>query len=327
MRFVSTRVSRPLLFMNKQSKIYVAGHSGMVGSAILRHLKKNAYENIITRSHEDLDLMSSSQVQAFFEAEKPEYVFICAAKVGGIYANAQYPAEFLYNNLLIQANLIHQAYRAGVKKLLFLGSSCIYPRDCPQPIKEEYLLTGPLEKTNEAYATAKIAGIKLCQAYRKQHGCNFISVMPTNIYGLNDNYHLENSHVLPAIIRKVHEALPDKDVTLWGTGDVKREFLFADDLASACSFLMLHYNSVEIINVGANEDLSIQDLALLVQRVLGHKGKILWDKSKPDGTPRKKLDISKVKALGWECQVSLEEGISRAYEDFKERLPDVLVSD
>lgn len=327
MRFASTRVLRLLLSMNKRSKIYVAGHSGMVGSAILRHLKKNAYENIVTRSHEVLDLMSASEVRAFFEAEKPDYVFVCAAKVGGIYANNQYPADFLYNNLLIQANLIHEAYCAGVQKLLFLGSSCIYPRDCPQPIREEYLLTGPLEKTNEAYAIAKIAGIKLCQSYRKQYGCNFISVMPTNIYGPNDNYHLENSHVLPAILRKVHEALPDKDVTLWGTGEVKREFLFADDLAAACTFLMLNYDSPEIINVGASEDLSIRDLACRVQQVLGHRGRILWDESKPDGTPRKKLDISKLKALGWECEISLPEGIRRAYEDFKERLPDVLVSD
>lgn len=327
MRFASTRVLRLLLSMNKRSKIYVAGHSGMVGSAILRHLKKNAYENIVTRSHEVLDLMSAREVGAFFEAEKPDYVFVCAAKVGGIYANNQYPADFLYNNLLIQANLIHEAYRAGVQKLLFLGSSCIYPRDCPQPIREEYLLTGPLEKTNEAYAIAKIAGIKLCQSYRKQYGCNFISVMPTNIYGPNDNYHLENSHVLPAILRKVHEALPDKDVTLWGTGEVKREFLFADDLAAACTFLMLNYDSPEIINVGASEDLSIRDLARRVQQVLGHRGRILWDESKPDGTPRKKLDISKLKALGWECEISLPEGIRRAYEDFKERLPDVLVSD
>lgn len=304
--------------MNQNDKIYIAGHRGMVGSAIFRALDKRGYSNIITRTSSELDLTNQQDVADFFESEKPAYVFLAAAKVGGIVANNTYRADFIYQNLMIEANVIHQAYLHGVKKLLFLGSSCIYPKYASQPLKEEYLLTGTLEETNEPYAIAKIAGIKLCEAYRDQYGCNFISVMPTNLYGYGDNYNLKNSHVLPALIRKFHEAkLQNKEyVEAWGTGSPKREFLFADDLAEACVYLMDNYNGRELVNVGTGEDLSIKELTELVATVTGYEGEIRWDVSKPDGTPRKLMDVSKLHGEGWKHSIELPEGIALAYQDF-----------
>ncbi|WP_293299276.1 GDP-L-fucose synthase [Pedobacter sp. UBA4863] len=304
--------------MEKHSKIFVAGHRGMVGSAIYRKLQKEGYQNIITKTSKELDLRNQQAVADFFAAEKPDYVFLAAAKVGGIVANNTYRADFLYENLAIQNNVIHQSYVNGVKKLMFLGSSCIYPKMAPQPLKEEYLLTGLLEPTNEPYAIAKIAGIKMCVAYRDQYGCNFISVMPTNLYGLNDNYHPENSHVLPALIRKFDEAKNNgsKEVVIWGTGSPMREFLFADDLADACYYLMENYNEPHLINIGTGEDLTIKDLALAVKKTIGFEGNLVFDTSKPDGTPRKLMDVSKLHNLGWKHQVELEEGLKLAYQDY-----------
>lgn len=304
--------------MEKTAKIYIAGHKGMVGSAIHRKLQKEGYTNIITRSSSELDLRDLAAVTAFFEAEKPDYVFLAAAKVGGIVANNTYRADFIYENLCIQNNVIHQSYRNGVKKLMFLGSSCIYPKMAPQPLKEEYLLTGLLEPTNEPYAIAKIAGIKMCDAYRAQYGCNYISVMPTNLYGLNDNYHPENSHVLPALIRRFHEAKQSgaQEVVIWGTGTPKREFLYADDLAEACYYLMLHYDEPGLVNIGTGEDVSIKELAELVKETIGFQGEIKYDTSKPDGTPRKLMDVSKLHGYGWKHTIELPEGIKLAYQDF-----------
>ncbi|MBY0244839.1 MAG: GDP-L-fucose synthase [Sphingobacteriaceae bacterium] len=304
--------------MEKSAKIYIAGHRGMVGSAIYRKLESEGYTNIVTRNSSELDLKNQQAVAEFFAEEKPEYVFLAAAKVGGIVANNTYRADFLYENLCIQNNVIHQSYVNGVKKLMFLGSSCIYPKLAPQPLKEEYLLTGLLEPTNEPYAIAKIAGIKMCEAYRAQYGCNFISVMPTNLYGYNDNYHPENSHVLPALIRKFYEAKlnGEKNVTIWGTGKPLREFLFADDLADACYFLMLNYNEESLVNIGSGEDLSIHDLALLIKKIIQFEGELIFDESKPDGTPRKLMDVSKLNQLGWKYKTKMEEGIALAYRDF-----------
>lgn len=304
--------------MEKNGKIYVAGHRGMVGSAMVRELERNGYTNIIKKTSKELDLRNQQAVADFFEAEKPDYVFLAAAKVGGIVANNTYRAEFLYDNLMIQNNIIHQAYLHKVKKLMFFGSSCIYPKLAPQPLKEEYLLTGPLEYTNEPYAIAKITGIKLCENYRDQYGCNFIAVMPTNLYGINDNYHPQNSHVLPALIRKFHEAKESKApfVEIWGTGSPKREFLFADDLAKACYHLMLNYNDKQFVNIGCGEDLSIKELAETIQKIVGFEGELKFDTSKPDGTPRKLMDVEKVFATGWKPETSLEEGIKIAYADF-----------
>lgn len=306
--------------MNESSKIYLAGHSGMVGGAILRLLKKRGFKNITLKSHSELDLTNQAAVFNFFQTEKPEYVILAAARVGGILANSTYPADFIFQNLMIQTNVIHSSFVAGVKKLLFLGSSCIYPRDCPQPIKEEYLLSGPLEKTNEAYAIAKISGIKMCAAYNNQYGTNFISIMPTNLYGPGDNYDLETSHVVPALIRKFHEGLPAKPVTLWGSGRVKREFLHVDDLADACLYLFNFYDKSEIINIGTGEDVSIFELAILIQKIIGHKGQILWDNKKPDGTPQKLLDISKIHRLGWTHKINLEEGLLSTYLEYIQTL-------
>jgi len=304
--------------MQKHEKIYVAGHRGMVGSAIVRKLQALEYNHIITASHQELDLLQQQQVEHFFKTHKPDYVFVAAAKVGGILANNTYKAQFLYENLMIAANTIHAAYLAGVKKLMFLGSSCIYPKFAPQPMKEEYLLTGELEPTNEGYAIAKIAGLKLCDTYRYQYGCDFISVMPTNLYGLNDNYHPENSHVLPALIRRFHEAKVKQapEVVVWGTGTPKREFLFADDLADACVFLMQNYSDYGWVNIGSGEEVSIAELAQLVKEVVGYQGKLTFDTTKPDGTPRKLLDVSKLHSLGWRHKTSLREGIAIAYNDF-----------
>ena len=304
--------------MNKDAKIYIAGHKGMVGSAILRKLTIEGYSNLIFKSSSELDLRNQAAVESFFNLEKPEYVFLAAAKVGGIVANNAYRADFLYENLAIQNNIIHSAYLHQVKKLMFLGSSCIYPKLAPQPLKEESLLTGLLEETNEPYAIAKIAGIKMCEAYRSQYGCNFISVMPTNLYGYNDNYHPQNSHVLPALIRKFHEAKLNQSahVEIWGTGTPLREFLFADDLADACYFLMQNYNDEGFLNVGVGHDISIKDLALLIKEIIGFEGEIVFDSSKPDGTPRKLMDVSKLSALGWKYQTPLADGIRLAYADF-----------
>ena len=304
--------------MEKHSKIYVAGHRGMVGSAIYRKLQKEGYTNLITRTSDQLDLRNQQAVADFFAAEQPEYVFLAAAKVGGIVANNTYRADFLYENLAIQNNVIHQAYTNDVKKLMFLGSSCIYPKMAPQPLQEDSLLTGLLEETNEPYAIAKIAGIKMCDAYRSQYGCDFISVMPTNLYGYNDNYHPQNSHVLPALIRKFHEAKAngDAEVTIWGSGTPMREFLFADDLADACYFLMQNYSEAQFLNVGTGVDLTIKDLALLIQKVVGFEGQLTFDSSKPDGTPRKLMDVSKLHNLGWKHKIDLEEGLKLAYQDF-----------
>ena len=337
--------------MNKRSRVYVAGHKGLVGSAITRRLQSEGYSNLIFRSRKELDLMRQAEVEAFFKAEKPEYVFVAAAKVGGILANNTYPAEFIHENLMIETNVIHHAYKAEVKKLLFLGSSCIYPRDCPQPIKEEYLLSGKLEPTNESYAIAKIAGIKMCQSYNRQYGTRFISVMPTNLYGPRDNFDLETSHVLPALIRKFHEAkireanLPEvtsglkrsapptssersersspvSSVTIWGTGGPRREFLHVDDLADACVFLMNQYEESEIINIGVGKDISISELVELIRDIIGFKGAIRYDQTKPDGTPRKLLDVTKLQALGWQPKISLRQGIERTYRWYvKEEVP------
>jgi GDP-L-fucose synthase len=305
--------------MDKSSKIYVAGHNGMVGSAIVRRLKKDGFENILTRSSRELDLRRQDEVEQFFYRARPDYVFLAAAKVGGILANNTYRGEFLYDNLMIEANVIEASRKYGVKKLLFLGSSCIYPKLAPQPLKEEYLLTGPLEPTNEPYAIAKIAGIKLCDAYRSQYGCNFISVMPTNLYGPNDNYDLKTSHVLPALLRKFHEAKikGEKEVVMWGTGSPLREFLHVDDLADACLFLMENYDEPGLVNIGTGKDISIKDLALLIKKIVGFEGEIVHDLSKPDGTPRKLLDVSKLNKLGWKAKIGLEEGIRRVYEDYR----------
>lgn len=306
--------------MNKSSLVYIAGHQGLVGSAILRRLQPEGYNNFLIRSHKELDLENQKDVFHFFECEKPEYVFLAAAKVGGILANSTSPADFIYNNLVIQTNIIHASHKYGVKKLLFLGSSCIYPKLAPQPMKEEYILTGKLEATNEPYAVAKIAGIKMCQSYNKQYGANFISVMPTNLYGPNDNFDLNNSHVLPALIRKFHEArvsmeqLRPQPVVLWGTGSARREFLYVDDLADACVFLMEDYNESNIINIGTGEDISIKELAETVKGVIGFEGEIVWDTTKPDGTPQKLLDVSRMRNLGWEPKIQLEEGIRKTYD-------------
>jgi len=298
--------------MKLDSKIYVAGHRGMVGSAIVRALEKQGYTNLIYKTSKELDLTDQTRVQSFFENDKPEFVFLAAAKVGGIVANNTYRADFIYQNLMIQNNVIHAAYVNGVTKLMFLGSSCIYPKNAPQPLKEEYLLTGLLEPTNEPYAIAKIAGIKMCEAYRDQYGCNFISVMPTNLYGPNDNYDLNNSHVLPALLRKFIEAKAngDKTVTIWGSGTPLREFLHVDDLADACLFLMRNYNEKEFLNVGVGHDISIIDLAKMVKEIVGFEGEIILDKSKPDGTPRKLMDVSKLRELGWEATIGLQFGIA-----------------
>ena len=309
--------------MNLDSKIYIAGHRGMVGSAIFRVLKSKGFQNIIFRTSSELDLRNQQAVADFFAREKPEYVFLAAASVGGILANSTYRADFIYNNLMIESNIIHSAWVNSVSKLMFLGSSCIYPKLAPQPLKESYLLTGELEPSNEPYAIAKIAGIKLCEGYRDQYGCNFISVMPTNLYGYGDNYDLKSSHVLPALIRKFHEAKLTNQpfVEVWGTGKPKREFLFADDLADACLFLMNTYNEKEIVNVGTGVDLSIGELANEISSIIGYEGQISWDSNKPDGTPQKLLDVSKLRSLGWEASISLQEGIKKAYADFLKTVP------
>ncbi len=304
--------------LNRKDKIYVAGHRGMVGSAMVRKLQQEGFDHIIVQTSSELDLRCQQAVEIFFEQEKPDYVFLSAAKVGGIMANNSYRAEFLYDNLMIQGNVIHAAYKNKAKKLMFFGSSCIYPKLAPQPLKEAYLLTGELEPTNEPYAIAKIAGIKLCDAYRDQYGCNFIAVMPTNLYGPNDNYDLNNSHVLPALIRKFHEAKINghQSVTLWGTGTPLREFMHVDDLADACYFLMQQYNERGLINVGVGEDITIKELALLIKEIVGFKGAIEHDISKPDGTPRKLMDVSRLHALGWKARIGLKEGIAEVYKTF-----------
>jgi GDP-L-fucose synthase len=304
--------------MDQSSKIFIAGHKGMVGSAIVRNLVSHGYYNITTRTSTELDLRNQAAVNEFFASEKPEYVILAAARVGGIVANNTFRAEFLYENLMIESNIIHFSYLHNVKKLLFLGSSCIYPKLAPQPMKEEYLLTGLLEHTNEPYAIAKIAGIKLCEAYRDQYGCNFISAMPTNMYGQGDNYHLQNSHVIPALLRKFHEAKVSGSTfaEIWGTGKPFREFMYVDDLADACLFLMNNYNSREFINVGSGEEVTIEELARTVQHVVGFEGDVRFDTSKPDGTPRKLMDSSKLHSLGWRHRISLQEGLTQAYQYF-----------
>lgn len=306
--------------MNTENKIYIAGHRGMVGSAIVRKLKSEGYENLVFRTSRQLDLRNQVEVREFFRQERPDYVFLAAAKVGGILANNTYRAEFLYDNIMIQSNIIQAAHQYGVQKLMFLGSSCIYPKMAPQPLKEDYLLTGPLEPTNEPYAIAKIAGIKMCDAFRDQYDCNYISVMPTNLYGPNDNYDLNKSHVLPALIRKFHEAKRDQlpHVVLWGTGKPMREFLHVDDLADACYYLMQTYNQPGLVNIGTGTDIAIKDLALLIKDVVGYKGSIQHDLSKPDGTPRKLMDVSKLAEAGWKAKIPLQEGIRRVYEGLKE---------
>jgi len=329
--------------MEKDAKIYVAGHRGLVGSALVRRLSELSYNNLVVLTHAELDLTRQRDVEDFFDKERPEYVFLAAAKVGGILANNTYPAEFIYSNIMVQSNVIHSSYLFGVKKLLFLGSSCIYPRNCPQPMKEEYLLSGYLEPTNEPYAIAKIAGIKMCQSYNRQYGTNYISVMPTNLYGPNDNFDIQNAHVLPALIRKFHEAkvamqqaeaevkkLDDHcskpnpqsqpSVIIWGTGYPRREFLYVDDLADACIFLMNNYDSSEIINIGVGKDISIRELALMVKEIVDYNGELVFDTSKPDGTPRKLLDVSKLTSLGWKAKTSLREGIERTYQWYVEML-------
>lgn len=302
--------------MEKNAKIYVAGHRGLVGSAIVRALEREGYTHIVVRTHQELDLTKQAEVEAFFASERPEYVFLSAAKVGGILANATYPADFIYQNLAIATNVIHAAYTYGVKKLLFLGSSCIYPKLCPQPIKEEYLLTGSLEVTNEAYAIAKIAGLEMTKFYRQQYGCDFISAMPTNLYGPHDNFDLQNSHVIPALLRKFYEAKKNnqRSVTVWGTGSPRREFLYIDDLADALVFLMNNYSDELHVNVGVGEDVSIRELVEMIRRISGFEGEVIYDTSKPDGTPRKLLDVSRLFALGWRPKVSLEEGLRLAYQ-------------
>ena len=301
--------------MEKESKIYVAGHRGLVGSAILHNLQEEGYNNIVIRTHRELDLCNQQEVRAFFEKERPEYIFLAAAKVGGILANSTYPADFIYNNIAIQIYAIHNAYLYGVKKLLFLGSSCIYPKFAPQPMKEEYLLTGILEPTNESYAIAKISGIKMCQAYNRQYGTNFISVMPTNLYGPGDNFDLETSHVLSALIRKFHEAkLSGQPVTVWGTGTPRREFLYVNDLAEACVFLMNCYDGEDIINIGTGLDISIKELAGFISEVIGYRGEIIFDTGKPDGMQRKLLDVTRINSLGWKAKTDLREGIEKTYK-------------
>jgi len=308
--------------MNKDSKIYIAGHRGMVGSAIIRRLQKDGFTNFVTPVSTELDLRNQQAVADFFASEKPDYVFLAAAKVGGIVANNTYRADFIYENMMIQSNVIHHSYLNGVKKLMFLGSSCIYPKMAPQPLKEDYLLTGLLEPTNEPYAIAKIAGIKMCDAYRSQYGCNFISVMPTNLYGPNDNYDLNNSHVLPALIRKFHTAKMGNSpsVEIWGTGSPMREFLHADDLADACFYLMQNYNEAGFVNIGVGHDISIKDLALLVKKIVGFEGELKFDSSKPDGTPRKLMDVGKLHSFGWKDKINLEEGIAGVYSEVKGKL-------
>jgi len=303
--------------MKHTDKIYVAGHRGMVGSAIVRKLKKEGYQNLLLRISKELDLRDQKAVEEFFKKEKPDYVFLAAAKVGGILANNEHPADFIYDNLAIQNNVIHQSYLNGVKKLMFLGSSCIYPKLAPQPLKEDYLLTGHLEPTNDAYAVAKIAGIKMCEAYRRQHGCNFIAAMPTNLYGPGDNYDLKSSHVLPALLRKFHEAKINHEpfVTIWGSGKPLREFLHADDLADALYFMMEHYDEAQFLNVGTGSDLSIRELAELIKKIVGYEGELKFDSTKPDGTPRKLLDVSRLTALGWKPKIGFEDGIRAVYEE------------
>lgn len=304
------------MILDRTKKIYVAGHRGLVGSALVRKLQAEGFTNILTRTHKELDLTRQADVEAFFEQEKPAYVILAAAKVGGIYANDTYPADFIMKNLQIECNVIDAAYKNGVEKLLFLGSSCIYPRECPQPIKEEYLLSGYLEKTNEAYALAKIAGLKMCAFYNQQYGTDYISVMPCNLYGINDNFSPENSHVIPALMRKFHEAKlnNEKTVTVWGSGTPLREFLNVDDLADACLYLMDHYKGNEFFNVGYGEEVTILELAEMVKKVTGYQGEIVLDPSKPDGTPRKLTDISRLKAMGWQPKITLEEGLKQTYE-------------
>jgi GDP-L-fucose synthase len=308
--------------MDKSAKIYVAGSRGLVGSAIVRKLRFNGYFNIIERTSQEVDLRGQVAVDEFFRTERPEYVFLAAAKVGGIYANNTFPAEFIYDNLMIETNVIHAAHKYEVRKLMFLGSSCIYPKYAIQPLKEEYLLTGELEPTNDAYAIAKIAGIKMCEAYRCQYGNNFISVMPTNLYGINDNFDLENSHVLPALLRKFHEAkqLGSSTVTVWGSGKPRREFLYVDDLADACCFLMSTYNDSEFVNIGTGSDVTISELAAMIANVIGFTGEIIYDSSKPDGTPVKRLDVSKVNQLGWSASTTLKDGIAKTYDWFVENI-------
>lgn len=304
-----------MILMNRDSKIYVAGHAGLVGSAVFHKLERDGYKNIVKKTHQELDLTHQSEVKDFFKSEKPQYVILAAAKVGGIHANQTHPAQFIYENLTIQTNIIHSAYLNEVEKLLFFGSACSYPRDCPQPMKEEYLLSGYLEPTNEPYAVAKIAGIKMCEAYNKQYKTNYVCAIPTNVYGLQDNFNLDNSHVIPALIVKFHTAKmqEQKSVKLWGTGNPVREFIYVDDLAEACLFLMQNYNSSEIINVGSGEEISIKNLACLMKEIIGYRGEITFDTSRPDGAPRKVLDGSKLKNLGWEVKTSLKEGISKTY--------------
>lgn len=311
--------NRLTYFMEREDKIYIAGHRGMVGSALLRALQFRGYRHFVLKTSAELDLRDQLAVRQFFEQEKPTYVFLAAAKVGGIAANNTFRAEFLYDNIMIQSNIIEAAYRTQVRKLLFLGSSCIYPKMAPQPLKEEYLLTGPLEPTNEPYAIAKIAGIKLCDAYRMQYGCNFISAMPTNLYGPNDNYNPETSHVLPALIRKFYSAVRNKDevVTVWGTGKVRREFLHTDDLAEACLHLMLHHDEPGHINIGVGEDIAISELAVLIGNIAGFTGAIEYDTSKPDGTPRKLMDVTKMQAMGWKARISLQQGVEQVYKAFQ----------
>ncbi|WPQ64535.1 GDP-L-fucose synthase [Chitinophaga sancti] len=308
--------------MQQQDKIFVAGHRGMVGSAIVRRLQDDGFNNIVTRSSKDLDLRDQQQVSKFFAEEKPDYVFLAAAKVGGIIANNTYRAQFIYENMMIQNNVIHHAYVNNVKKLMFLGSSCIYPKMAPQPLKEDYLLTGLLEPTNEPYAIAKIAGIKMCDAYRAQYGCNYISVMPTNLYGPNDNYDLNNSHVLPALLRKFHEAKINNipEVVVWGTGTPLREFLHADDMADACFYLMQHYNEEGLVNIGVGKDISIKDLALMIKDIVEYEGQLVFDATKPDGTPRKLMDVGKLHGLGWDAKIELKEGINEVYKQLKTSL-------
>ena len=307
--------------MKHSDKIFVAGHRGMVGSAICRKLQQEGYSQIITKTSKELDLTDQTSVNAFFENEKPQFVFLAAAKVGGIHANNTYRADFLYRNLMIESNVIHAAHMYGVEKLLFLGSSCIYPKLAPQPLQEDSLLTGTLEYTNEPYAIAKIAGIKMCEAYRDQYGSNFISAMPTNLYGPNDNYDLQNSHVLPALIRKFHEAKINQSpsVEVWGTGSPLREFLHVDDLAEACYFLMQYYNDKQFVNVGSGEDLSIKSLAEMIQSIVGFQGELIWNTEKPDGTPRKLMDVSKIKGMGWSPKINLEQGIANVYREYQQR--------
>lgn len=306
--------------MNKDSKIYVAGHRGLVGSAIVRELKKKGCTNIIGKTHKELDLMDALAVENFFKEERPEYVFLAAAKVGGIYANSTYPADFIYENLQIQNNVIGNSHKYGVKKLMFLGSSCIYPKMCPQPIKEEYLLSGYLEETNEAYALAKISGLKMCQYFNKQYGTNFISVMPTNLYGPYDNFHPEHSHVMPALIRRFNEAKVNgaKEVVVWGSGTPLREFLYSEDMADACIYLMENYEGNDFFNIGTGKEITIKGLAELIKEVVGYEGKIVWDSSKPDGTPRKLLDVSRLESQGWKYKMELKDGVKEAYEWYLE---------